>query len=214
MRDRTAGCLSAKIRAGFDDSDGAVAIARLIEEAGADLIIVHPRRRADFYDGVADWRIILAIKRALRIPVVGNGDVWYAADALRMRAETGCDGVMVGRGALRNPWIFEQIEALVRGTPAPRPNGDDVLDHYDHLSDVLGGTHPQNTLGMLKEQVRYLARIVADGQELAKAALRSSSATEMRRVLESRLRGEPSHALDLAAEGGRVETSGSALARA
>jgi tRNA-dihydrouridine synthase B len=214
MRDRTPGCLSAKIRAGFDDSHGAVAIARLIEEAGADLIIVHPRRRADFYDGVADWRIILAIKRAVRIPVVGNGDVWYAADALRMRVETGCDGVMVGRGALRNPWIFEQIEALVRGAPAPRPKGDDVLDHYDHLAEVLGGTHPQNTLGMLKEQVRYLARIVADGPDLAKAALRASSASEMRGVLESRFRGEPAHALDLAAEGGRVETSGSALAGA
>jgi hypothetical protein len=87
-----------------------------------------------------------------------------------------------------------------------------VLDHYDHLSEVLGGTHPRNTLGLLKEQVRYLARIVTDGADLARAALRASSTDEMRAVLGSRFRGEPAHALDLASEGGRVETSGSALA--
>src|SRR5690606_26877970 len=136
MRARTPGCLSAKIRAGFDDSAGAVAIARVIEDAGADFIVVHPRRRADFYQGVADWRIIGAIKERLRIPVIGNGDVWYAADALRMRAETGCDGVMIGRGALRNPWIFEQIDALSGGRPPPRPSGDDVLGHFDALAEM------------------------------------------------------------------------------
>lgn len=210
MRARTSGCLSAKIRAGFDDSSGAVATARLIEAAGADLIIVHPRRRVDFYDGVADWRVISSIRRAVSIPVVGNGDVWYAADALRMRAETGCDGVMIGRGALRNPWIFAQIQALVGGLPAPRPDGDDVLEHYDTLADMLAGSQPHKTLGMLKEQVRYLARILSDGAALAKAALRAPSVTEMRAVLADRLRGEPPHALDLAAEGGRLESSGSA----
>jgi tRNA-dihydrouridine synthase B len=213
MRERTQGCLSAKIRAGFDDSAGAVAIAQLIEAAGANLITVHPRRRADFYRGVADWRIIAAIKAAVSIPVVGNGDVWYAADALRMRAETSCDGVMIGRGALRNPWIFEQIDALVRGAPAARPSGNDVLGHYDSLADVLNATYPKNTLGMLKEQVRYLARIVADGPALMQAALRAATAPEMRAVLAARLEGEAPEALDLAAEGGSIERSGSAPIR-
>jgi nifR3 family TIM-barrel protein len=210
MRERTRGCLSAKIRAGFDDSAGAVAVAQLIEAAGANLITVHPRRRADFYRGVADWRIIAAIKAAVSIPVVGNGDVWYAADALRMRAETACDGVMIGRGALRNPWIFEQIDALVRGAPTTRPSGNDVLGHYDSLADVLNATYPKNTLGMLKEQVRYLARIVVDGPALMQAALRAATAPEMRAVLAARLAGEAPEALDLAAEGGRIERSGSA----
>ncbi len=212
MRARTRGCLSAKIRAGFDDSSGAVAIARLIEEAGADFITVHPRRQTDFYRGVADWRIILAIKAAVRIPVVGNGDVWYAADALRMRAETRCDGVMIGRGALRNPWIFEQIDALLRGLSPLQPNGDDVLAHYDALADVLGGSHPKNALGMLKEQVRYLARIVEDSAALMQAALRCSTAAEMRAVLGARLAGERSEELDLGAHGGGLERSGSAPA--
>jgi nifR3 family TIM-barrel protein len=210
MRERTRGCLSAKIRAGFDDTAGAVEIARRIEAAGADFIAVHPRRRADFYQGVADWRIIAAIKQSVRIPVIGNGDVWYAADALRMRAETRCDGVMIGRGALRNPWIFEQIEALVSGRAPVRPSGDDVLAHYDELAAVLGETHPKNTLGMLKEQVRYLARIVADGRELMSTALRSTTLGEMRAVLAARWAGMPAEALDLAADGGRLECSGSA----
>jgi tRNA-dihydrouridine synthase B len=208
MRERTRGCLSAKIRAGFDDSTGAVSIARLIEDAGADFIVVHPRRRADFYQGVADWRIIRAIKQAVRIPVVGNGDVWYAADALRMRRETGCDGVMIGRGALRNPWIFAQIDALVHGRRAPQPSGDDVLGHYDELGQVLRETHAKSTLGMLKEQVRYLARVVPDGAELMRAALRATTPEEMRSVLSARLSGETADALDLAALGGRLEHSG------
>jgi tRNA-dihydrouridine synthase B len=210
MRERTPGCLSAKIRAGFDDSCGAVEIARLIEAAGADFISVHPRRRADFYQGVADWRIIAAIKRAVSIPVIGNGDVWYAADALRMRAETGCDGVMIGRGALRNPWIFEQIDALVRDKPPPRPAGADLLEHYDALAVLLDETHPKNALGMLKEQVRYLARSVPDASDLMRAALRETTREGLRAVLEARWQGVPAEAIDLSAHGGTLERSGSA----
>jgi tRNA-dihydrouridine synthase B len=210
MRERTRGCLSAKIRAGFDDSGGAVAIARLIESAGANFIAVHPRRRADFYQGVADWRIIRAIKSAVRIPVIGNGDIWYAADALRMRAETLCDGVMIGRGALRNPWIFAQIEALLGGLPPPSPSGDDVLAHYDELASMLRETHAKSALGMLKEQVRYLARSVEDSGELMRQALRAATALEMRAVLAARFAGERPEALDLAAHGGLLEQSGSA----
>jgi tRNA-dihydrouridine synthase len=183
----------------------------VIEAAGADFIVVHPRRRADFYQGVADWRIIRAIKESVRIPVIGNGDVWYAADAIRMRAETACDGVMIGRGALRNPWIFEQIAALLEGRPPPRPSGDDVLGHYDTLAEVLGATYPKNTLGMLKEQVRYLARVVREGADFMSTALRTATAAELRGVLAARLAGEGAHAIDLGAHGGTLETSGSAL---
>jgi nifR3 family TIM-barrel protein len=212
MRRNTSGTLSAKIRAGLDDAGRAVEIARTIEEAGADFITVHPRRRVDFYTGVADWRIIAEIKRALSIPVIGNGDVWYAADALRMRRETGCDGVMIGRGALRNPWIFSQIEALVREQPPPRPSGDDLIAHCDELCGTLAAAYPKGQLGMLKEQVRYLARGVDDGQALMRAALRSGSVAEFREVLSGRLAGLSPAALDLAAEGGRLERSGSAVA--
>jgi len=212
MRARTAGWLSAKMRAGFDDAAGAVASARLIEAAGADLIAVHPRRQVDFFQGVSDWRIIAAIKRAVSIPVIGNGDVWYAADALRMRTETGCDGVMIGRGALRNPWIFEQLAALVQGLPVPRPNGNDVLAHFDELAEMFERHAPGRSVGMLKEQLRYLCRCVPDAPELTRRAARSADLSEMRAVFAERLAGERTEALDLGAEGGQLERSGSALA--
>ena len=211
MRARTRGCLSAKMRAGFDDAAGAVAIARVIEAAGADLLTVHPRRQVDHFQGVADWRIIAKIKRSVSIPVIGNGDVWYAADALRMRAETACDGVMIGRGALRNPWIFAQVEALLRGTPPPCPSGNDVLDHFDELTLLFDRHAPGRTLGMLKEQARYLTRTVSDGAELVKLAARAASVAEMRAVLAARLSGVPSDGVDLGAGGGSIERSGSAL---
>jgi tRNA-dihydrouridine synthase B len=212
MRARTRGWLSAKMRAGFDDAAGAVASARLIEAAGADLIAVHPRRQVDFFDGVADWRIISQIKRAVSIPVIGNGDVWYAADALRMRAETGCDGVMIGRGALRNPWIFQQIDALVRGLTPPRPSGADVLDHFAVLAEMFEREAPGRSVGMLKEQLRYLCRCVPDAPELTRRAARTESLPEMRAVLVERLGGERPEALDLGAGGGQLERSGSGVA--
>jgi tRNA-dihydrouridine synthase B len=208
MRARTRGCLSAKMRAGFDDAGGAVANARRIEAAGADLLTVHPRRQVDFYAGVADWRIIARIKSALSIPVIGNGDVWYAADALRMLRETGCDGVMIGRGALRNPWIFAQIDALLRGEPPPEPDGDDVLDHFDQLGSLCVRRSGEQSLGMLKEQARYLTRTVPDGGQLLRAALRTETAAELRAVLGERFAGVSHTELDLGAHGGHVERSG------
>ena len=129
MRAAVPGVLSAKIRAGFDTKDHVLEIGQLVEAAGADYIVVHPRRRIDFFEGVADWRPIALLKDKLRIPVVGNGDCWYATDALRMESETGCDGVMIGRPALRNPWIFAQIEALRAGRPPFRPSGRDLFEH-------------------------------------------------------------------------------------
>src|SRR5262245_49118264 len=115
MRRSVPGVLSAKIRAGFDDASVVLTNAKTLEDAGVDYLVVHPRRRCDFYEGVADWRTIKLLKDNLQIPVVGNGDVWSAEAALRMRAQTGCDAVMIGRGALRNPWIFEQIADLTAG---------------------------------------------------------------------------------------------------
>lgn len=207
MRSKTRGFLSAKMRAGFDDSEGAVGVAQLLEASGADLITVHPRRQVDFLGGVSDWRIIAAIRAAVKVPVIGNGDVWYASDALRMRRETGCDGVMIGRGALRNPWIFEQIDALAHGLSAPRPSGNDVLEHFDALHGTFLQHGYARPLGMLKEHARYLCRCVPDGAQLAKRALRSTNIDDLRAALNERLAGEPPEALDLGSEG-RLERSG------
>lgn len=214
MRDATSGLLSAKIRAGFDDARQVVAIAQLVQAAGANFITVHPRRRCDFYQGVSDWRIIRTLKQELSIPVIGNGDVWYAADALRMRAETGCDAVMIGRPALRNPWIFEQIADLEQGRSPRQPDGALVAEH---LRTVITRyqqrrvRRSQSLLGPLKEMLTWLARAVPEGAQRLRPALRLQSTEELLAFADRFFSPLPADELDLTAEGHlQLERSGSA----
>ncbi len=110
--------VTVKIRKGWDkDSINAVEIARICEQAGADAVAVHGRTRQDMYTPPADWEIIRQVKRAVKIPVIGNGDIFCGKDAADMLAKTGCDFVMVGRGTLGNPWIFQQINAYLNNEP-------------------------------------------------------------------------------------------------
>ncbi len=212
MRKSTTLPLSAKIRAGYDDASTVLTIARAVQEAGADYIAVHPRRRVDFYEGVADWRMIKRLVEELSIPVVGNGDIWYAEDAQRMRRETGCHAVMLGRPVLRNPWIFRQIEALNADTPPLHPDGALVLEHLRELSLALSEGYPaRSALGMMKEQMRYLATTIDDGGAFLKGSLRSATMVELLTLAEVTFVGLPSSALDLQARSGTLKRSGSAL---
>lgn len=112
--------VSVKIRAGWNSQEGdAVAFARRMEEAGVAFLAVHARTCDQFYTDRADWRVIARIKEAVAVPVIGNGDIFSAADAWQMRSETGCDAVMVGRGMLGNPWIFTDIQAAFAGKRPP-----------------------------------------------------------------------------------------------
>ncbi len=110
MKRATSLPVTVKIRAGWDkDSINAVEMAKRLEEAGADMICVHGRTREQMYAPQADWSIIRTVKEAVGIPVVGNGDIFSAKDATQMLEQTGCDGIMVARGAQGNPWIFREI---------------------------------------------------------------------------------------------------------
>lgn len=218
MRERVPGVLSAKIRAGFDDASNVVRIAQTVQRAGADFIAVHPRRRADFYDGVSDWRIIKLLKESLDIPVVGNGDVWYAGDASRMMEETGCDAVMIGRPALRNPWIFEQIQALAEGRPVRHPSGRDVAEHLQEVVTHYEIAYPKGPrrkgpVGKIKELVTYLGRAIDDGGAWRGAALRCRELEPLMACTWEALEGLPPERVDMDAAGTLgLERSGSAVA--
>lgn len=136
--------VTAKIRTGWDkDSINVVEVAHAISAAGASAIAVHARTREQYYSGKADWSMIASVKRAVDIPVIGNGDVTDGKAAISMMDETGCDLVMIGRGALGNPWIFREALAAWRGEEIPpQPSKDEkkamMISHLQDLTELKG----------------------------------------------------------------------------
>ncbi|MBD3181949.1 tRNA dihydrouridine synthase DusB, partial [Candidatus Poribacteria bacterium] len=123
--------VTAKIRAGWDvDSINAVRVSQIIEDSGASAVIVHPRTRSQAFSGHSDWKIIGDVKESVSIPVIGNGDINTPEDAEEMLGLTGCDGVMIGRGAMGNPWIFSRsIQYIQTGNLPEEPADTEKVMH-------------------------------------------------------------------------------------
>ena len=130
--------VSVKMRLGWDSTSvNVVEMARMAEDCGVYEIAVHGRTRAQQYAGEADWEYVRRVKEAVKIPVIGNGDIFTGADAMRRIRETGVDGVLIGRGAMGNPWLFREIKALAAGESFTPPSAQERVDmairHYDML---------------------------------------------------------------------------------
>lgn len=159
--------LTIKIRSGWDETSVvAVDVAHMAEQIGIDAIAVHPRTRMQGYAGFADWRIIRDVKQAVRIPVIGNGDVRKPEDAVRMIEETGCDGVMIGRAASSNPWIFRQIADYLSTGQYKEPTES---DRYRLLSSYflsLRNAEMPDAIGKMKQFATLFTHGVPNGSEL------------------------------------------------
>lgn len=153
--------LSVKMRKGFQDASGAEAVdlARRAEAAGFDAVTVHGRTQAQQYAGKADWEAIGKVKRAVKIPVIGNGDVLTPGDARRLLEVSGCDAVMIGRGGLGNPWIYKNLEEVLSGArekvfvPSARERKETLLAHFALEREKLG--ERQAALNMRRITVWY-----------------------------------------------------------
>ena len=156
-----------KIRAGWDENTIVAAeVARMAEQIGIEGIAVHPRTRVQVYTGSADWNIIRDVKRGVRMPVIGNGDIHCPEDAMRMLRETGCDAVMIGRAASTNPWIFRQIAQYVESGCFDEPS---ELDRYRLLSSYfrnLVDTEWPDAIGKMKQFACWFTHGVRNGSVL------------------------------------------------
>ena len=180
--------VTAKIRKGFDDEHiNALEVAHAIEAGGASAICIHGRTRAQYYSGTADWDIIREIKENVSIPVIGNGDVFTCDDGFRMMEETGCDMVMVARGALGNPWIFRELKARYEGREIPMPPIDDekvemILRHLDELIKLKGES---SAVKELRKHVGWYTKGMFGSAKLRGIVNQLDTAAEVREVLTS-----------------------------
>ena len=170
--------VTAKIRLGWDiASRNYLEVARIIEDSGASLLAVHGRTRMQNYTGVADWDAIAEIKQILQIPVLGNGDVNNTMDIQRMLIHTGCDGVMIGRGAIENPWIFSGLD---REDVSPDLVYDSMLDQLESMLKFSG---PRGIISFRKFAKRYLRPYQVE-HELIRSLLTTQDPDQFRQILD------------------------------
>jgi tRNA-dihydrouridine synthase B len=172
--------LTIKIRSGWDEHNiVAVEVAKMAERIGVEAIAVHPRTRMQGYAGFADWSIIGAVKEAVTIPVIGNGDVRCPEDAVRMIAETACDAVMIGRAASSNPWIFRQIADYVDTGRYSEPTETDRYNLLSNYFRSLIDAEMPDAIGKMKQFATLFTHGVRNGGDLRQAVHHARTANEI-----------------------------------
>lgn len=179
--------VTVKIRTGWDsNSINCVEMAKRLEASGASLICVHGRTREQQYAPYADWSHIARVKEALSIPVIGNGDIFEPNDALKMMNETGCDGVMIGRGALGNPWIFENVINLFEGREARRISTNEVVDTaLWHLALMIENKGERAGIAESRKHLGWYMKGVRGAAELRNRINCAESLNELTEILNT-----------------------------
>lgn len=177
--------VTVKFRKGFTaDTVNAVEFAKVMEDAGADAIAVHGRTREQMYEGKADWDIIGEVKNKVKIPVIGNGDVFTPEDALSLKQLTNCDGIMVARGSMGNPWIFEQILQKISGEEVIYPEAWEKIDmairHYE-LSLKYDGEH--KAVREMRKHAAWYIKGLKNCTDIKEEINKQNDSEEVRKIL-------------------------------
>lgn len=185
--------LTIKIRTGWEaEAASFLEIGRIAEAEGCDAVTLHPRSRAQMFEGKADWDRIRELKESLRVPVIGSGDLFSAGDVAAMLDRTGCDGVMIARGALGNPWIFrEALDALAGREPrlsTPAERGAAVFRHLEQFVATFG---ERVALREMRKQICWYARGVPGAAQFRALVNRTEGMEELTRLISDFFRLEP-----------------------
>jgi len=185
--------VTVKIRSGWDsNSINAVEVAKIIEKAGASAITVHPRTRSQGYTGLADWTIIKQVKEAVKIPVIGNGDIHSCYDAKKMLEETGCDAIMIGRGVLGNPWLIKECVEYLESKKEPEiiSKEEKVEMIKKHLEYLLQIKPEKVALLEMRSHASWYLKGIPNGSKIRSKINQITSIEELYQLLDDFVGGQ------------------------